>query len=101
MPSVLMMFPHTIVQVVINLASNVYRTHLSSISTASLFIAIKDKYPRMNEVVEEESIAYTLVRDLGGNAADVPALYGMEREMLSSSLVRRLHDITTIHHFAY
>ena len=70
------------------------------ISVTSLLIAIKVRYPQMYELVNEESIASTLVRELCSNFTDVPGLLRLEKEMTETSLVGHLHKVTTMHQFA-
>ena len=71
-----------------------------AISVAALMIAIKVRYPRMYEVVEEETIACTMVRELCSDAIDEPGLLRLGHYMINTSLVGRLHDVPTMLQFA-
>jgi len=74
--------------------------NIRAISVAALMIAIKVRYPRMDEVVEEETIASTMVRELCGDAIDEPGLLRLGQYMIETSLVGRLRDVPTMLQFA-
>jgi len=54
----------------------------------------------MDEVVEEETIASTMVRELCGDAIDEPGLLRLGQYMIETSLVGRLRDVPTMLQFA-
>ena len=71
------------------------------IAIASLMIAIKLKHPQMHQAANEQFLANALICELGDDSTDVSALHRMENDMLASSLEGRLHDVTTMHQFAF